>query len=254
MVLQTASSISAPDTNVCIDAAHPEAHSRGSAIVTVERAMRIVSLNTGLPQEVAWRGRTVTTAIFKNPVEGPVSLRPLNLDGDRQADLSVHGGAFKAVYCYPHEHYAWWTQQLQRRELPMGMFGENLTTEGLDEASIHIGDELSIGTAQLIVTQPRLPCYKLGIRFESDAIVKRFLASGRTGFYLAVQREGSVAAGDEIRVRSLDPRRVPVAEITRLYVLKSFVPDDVAIARRAMEIAALPGSWKEYFQERGVRG
>src|SRR4051812_3857912 len=157
--------------------------------------MKIISLNTGLPREVTWHGRRVTTAIYKNPVEGRVSLRWLNLDGDRQADLTVHGGEFKAVYCYPHEHYGWWMDQLGRRELPMGMFGENLTTEGLDESSVHIGDRFSVGTAHVIVTQPRLPCYKLGIRFQSDAMVRRFLASRLTGFYVAVEREGELAAG-----------------------------------------------------------
>jgi MOSC domain-containing protein YiiM len=211
--------------------------------------MKIVSLNTGLPREVAWHGRSVTTAIYKSPVEGRVSLRRLNLDGDRQADLSVHGGEFKAVYCYPHEHYAWWTDQLGS-ELPMGMFGENLTTEGLDEASVHIGDRFSIGTAHVIVTQPRLPCYKLGIRFQSDAMVRRFLASGRTGFYLAVQQEGNLAAEDEITVLARDPHRVSVGDITGLYVRKAFGADDIAMARNAMKIEALPDSWKAHFRQR----
>src|SRR5206468_3692584 len=124
--------------------------------------MRIVSLNAGLPRDVEWRGRTVTTSIYKNPVEGRVSLRRLNLDGDRQADLSVHGGAFKAVYCYPIEHYAPWMKELKGRDLPLGMFGENFTTEGLDEDSVQLGDQFSIGSARVVVTQPRLPCYKLG--------------------------------------------------------------------------------------------
>jgi len=212
--------------------------------------MKIVSLNTGLPREVMWHGRSVTTGIYKRPVEGRVSLRRLNLDGDRQADLSVHGGEFKAVYCYPHEHYAWWTHELAGRELPLGVFGENLTTEGLDEASVHVGDQFSIGTARVIVTQPRLPCYKLGIRFQSDAMVRRFLASGRTGFYLAVQREGEVATGDAVTVLARDPHRVRIGEITRLYIEKTFGADDIAIVRNALGIAALPDSWKAHFRER----
>jgi MOSC domain-containing protein YiiM len=210
----------------------------------------ITSLNVGLPRDVTWRGRTVTTSIYKSPVDGRVLLRRLNLDGDRQADLSVHGGEFKAVYCYAVEHYGWWTKELAGRELPAGMFGENLTTDGLDQDSVHVGDQFSIGTAQVVVTQPRLPCYKLGIRFQSNDMVKRFLASGRTGFYLAVQREGDVGAGDAITPIARDPHGVRVADISRLYVAKTFTPDDVAIVRGALRVTALPDSWKAHFRER----
>src|SRR6202162_5881251 len=137
--------------------------------------MRLVSVNTGLLREVSWHGRVVTTAIFKEPVRGRVALRKLNLDGDRQADLTVHGGEHKAVYCYSLAHYDYWKKELPGRELPMGMFGENFTVDGFLENSLHLGDRLSVGSAEAIVTQPRLPCYKLGIRFESDQMVKRFL-------------------------------------------------------------------------------
>jgi len=212
--------------------------------------MQIVSLNIGLPRDVVWHGRTVTTGIFKEPVAGRVALRRLNLDGDRQADLSVHGGPFKAVYCYPVEHYAPWTEELGGGALPMGAFGENLTTEGLDEDDVHIGDEFSIGTARVVVTQPRMPCYKLGIRFQDDGMVKRFLASRRTGFYLAVVREGDLGAGDAIVPAGEDPQRLRVADITRLYVARAFDRDDVATAKKALEVAALPESWKEYLRDR----
>jgi len=212
--------------------------------------MKVVSLNTGMPRVVVWRGRRVTTGIYKAPVEGRVTLRRLNLHGDAQADLNVHGGAFKAVYCYPFEHYDWWTKELRRRVLPFGMFGENLTTDGLDEDSVHLGDRFSIGTALVVVTQPRLPCYKLGIRFEDDDMVRRFLASGRTGFYLAVEREGAVEAGDALTFVSRDPHRVRVADITRLYVAKTFGRDDLAIVERALQVAALPESWKAHLRER----
>ncbi len=164
--------------------------------------MKLASVNTGLPREVSWHGRAVTTGIFKEPVAGRVALRKLNLDGDRQADLTVHGGAYKAVYCYPLAHFEYWKKELPGRELPMGMFGENFTIDdggaalhsgqGLVEESVHLGDRFSVGSAEVAVTQPRLPCYKLGIRFGSDDMVKRFLASGRTGFYVAVVREGEV--------------------------------------------------------------
>jgi len=215
-----------------------------------EEVMKIVSVNTGLPRDVVWHGRTVTTAIYKNPVEGRISLRPLNLDGDRQADLSVHGGPFKAVYCYPIEHYDRWTKELGGRELPTGMFGENFTTRGLDEDSVHLGDQFMIGSARVVVTQPRLPCYKLGIRFQADDMVKRFLASGRTGFYLAVGQEGDVGAGDPITLVARDPLAVRVSEITRLYVTKTYSRDDVAAVRTALRVAALPESWKEHLRDR----
>jgi MOSC domain-containing protein YiiM len=212
--------------------------------------MKLVSLNTGVPREVIWHGRSVTTAIFKQPVAGRVAVRKLNLDSDRQADLTVHGGAYKAVYCYPLAHYDYWKKELPGKELPMGMFGENFTIDGLLENSVHLGDQLSVGSAEVVVTQPRLPCYKLGVRFGSDDMVRRFLASGRTGFYLAVTREGEVGAGDEINVIARDPNAVPVSEITRLYIAKRYGDDDVTSLQRALRVAALPESWKEYFRER----
>jgi MOSC domain-containing protein YiiM len=195
----------------------------------------------------------VTTAIYKQPVEGRVALRKFNLDGDRQADLSVHGGEHKAVYCYPIEHYGYWKKELPGRELPMGMFGENFTTDGLLEDSVHLGDHFSVGSAEVVVTQPRLPCYKLGVRFQADDMVKRFLASARTGFYFAVTREGEVGAGDEIKAIAREPNAVPVSEITRLYVAKRYEEKDVMSLRRALRVAALPESWKEYFRERLAR-
>jgi MOSC domain-containing protein YiiM len=213
-------------------------------------SMQIVSLNTGLPRDVVWHGRTVTTGIYKAPVEGRVALRRLNLEGDGQADLSVHGGEFKAVYCYPFEHYAWWTAELGGRALHAGIFGENFTTDGLNEDAVHLGDEFSVGTARVVVTQPRPPCYKLGIRFGSDLMVKRFLKSGRTGFYVAVRREGEVGAGDAITLGARNPQQVKVSDITRLYVTKAFGPDDVATIERALEVDALPESWKEHFRDR----
>jgi MOSC domain-containing protein YiiM len=212
--------------------------------------MKLVSLNVGLPRDVTWHGYSVTTAIYKQPVEGRVALRTLNLDGDRQADLTVHGGQDKAVYCYPFAHYDYWKKELPGREIPIAMFGENFTTDGLLETSVHLGDRFSVGSAEVVVTQPRLPCSKLGVRFQSDDMVKRFLASGRSGFYLAVIREGAVGSGDEIKLIARDPNAVPVSEITRLYIAKRFSDDDVASLRRALQVAALPASWKDYFRER----
>jgi MOSC domain-containing protein YiiM len=212
--------------------------------------MKIVSLNVGLPRDVMWHGHTVTTGIYKEPVAGRVALRRLNLDGDRQADLTVHGGEYKAVYCYPVAHYEYWKKELPGRELPMGMFGENFTTDGLSEDSAHLGDRFAVGSAEVVVTQPRLPCYKLGVKFQSDDMVRRFLASGRSGFYLAVTREGEVATGDEIKMISRDENAVPVSEITRLYIAKRYDGDDMKSLRRALRVTALPESWKQYFRER----
>ncbi len=222
--------------------------------------MKLVSVNTGMPREVSWHGRKVTTAIFKEPVKGRLALRKLNLDRDRQADLTVHGGEHKAIYCYPLAHYDYWKRELPGQELPMGMFGENFTIDDggpgllggqeLMEESVHLGDRFSVGTAEVAVTQPRLPCYKLGVRFGSDDMVKRFLASGRTGFYVAVVREGEVGAGDEMKVIAREPNAVAVSEITRLYVAKRFGEAEIRAVRRALRVAELPESWKEYFRER----
>jgi MOSC domain-containing protein YiiM len=214
------------------------------------QAMKLLSVNTGLPREVTWHGMRVTTGIFKEPVKSRVALHKLNLDGDRQADLTVHGGQYKAVYCYPIAHYDYWKRVLPGRELPTGIFGENFTTSGLLENSVHIGDQFSVGSAEVIVTQPRLPCYKLGVRFQSDDMVKRFLASGRTGFYLAVSREGEVGVGDEIKVIGRDPNGVPVSDVIRLYIAKRYDQGDVTSVYRALRVAALPEIWKEHFRER----
>lgn len=212
--------------------------------------MKLLSVNCGLPREVDWHGTSVTTSIFKQPVKGRVPLRKLNLDGDKQSDLTVHGGEHKAVYCYPIEHYEYWKAELPGQPLPIGVFGENFTIEGLDENTAYIGDRFSIGSAEVVVSQPRLPCYKLGIRFGSDAMPRRFLASRRTGFYLAVTREGEVGAGDEIKQLSHDANSLSVATITRLYVATDYDSEDLLEVQRARELSALPDSWKQYLYER----
>jgi MOSC domain-containing protein YiiM len=215
----------------------------------MEPGAHLLSLNVGLPREIIWHGMSVVTGFFKYPVKGRIALRKSDLDGDRQADLTVHGGEHKAVYCYPFEHYDYWKKELPGVDLPMGSFGENFTTQGLLEESVHLGDRFSVGSAEVIVTQPRMPCYKLGVRFQIDNMVKRFLASGRMGYYIAVSQEGEVGAGDEIKVISRDPNAVPVTEITRLYVAKKYGTDDLSSMRRALRVAALPERWKDYFRE-----
>lgn len=208
---------------------------------------KIISLNVGLPRLAMWRGQTVSTGIFKKPLEGRVMLRRLNLDGDRQSDLSVHGGPEKAVYAYPSEHYDFWREEFPEMELPWGMFGENLTTSGLSEETVHIGDRFRIGQVELTVTQPRMPCHKLAVKFQRADILRRFLASGRTGFYFSVQSEGEIGAGDELELISRDAHAVSVSDITRLYAKDK---RDVEGMRRAIEVDALPDDWREFFREK----
>jgi len=208
--------------------------------------MRIVSVNVSRPRLVVWNGQTVSTGIYKTPVAGPVMLRTLNLDGDRQADLTVHGGPTKAAYAYPAEHYAYWGEELSGTELPWGMFGENFTTDGLSESSVNIGDRFRLGAAEVMVTEPRMPCFKLGIKFGRTDILKRFLASGRTGFYFSVLREGMVEEGDEIESIERDVNNVTVADITRLYANQK---SDVETMQRAIALEVLPESWREHFRQ-----
>ena len=203
--------------------------------------MRIVSANVGMPREVVWQGMTVRTGIFKEPVVGPVTINKLNLAGDKQADLTVHGGPAKAVYAYPTEHYEYWRQELPGVSFPWGKFGENLTTEGLQEDTLYIGDRVGAGSAILMVTQPRMPCYKLALRFERDDMIKRFLKSGRSGFYFSVIEPGEVSAGSKVEILSRDPNRVTVAEIVRLYLGQT---GDGDLLERATNVSALPGNWK----------
>jgi len=212
--------------------------------------MKLICVNVGLPREVTWKGKTVTTGIFKEPVSERVMVRSLNLDGDRQADLTVHGGVDKAIYVYPFEHYDYWQSELPDTEFPPGIFGENFTITGLKEEEVNIGDRFAIGTVKLMVTQPRLPCYKLGIRFGRPDMVKRFLASRRTGFYFRVLQEGEVRAGDTLELVSRDDNNITVADITQLYVCKE---DNLELLHRAAQLEALPKSWRDYFQEQGRR-
>lgn len=203
--------------------------------------MRVVSVNVGLPRETLWKGEAITTGIFKEPVEGPVRVVGVNLVGDGQADPAVHGSPDKAVYVYPAEHYPYWQEELDR-DLPWGMFGENLTVEGVPlENETAIGDRLRIGSAELVVTQPRLPCFKLGIRFNDAAMVRGFLRAGRTGYYARVATEGYLAASDQIELLARHPSTVPISEITRLFTRDR---SDVDGLRRVLAVDALPADWR----------
>jgi MOSC domain-containing protein YiiM len=211
------------------------------ALLEGETPVQVISVNVGLPREVIWKGMTVQTGIFKDPVNGPVTVRKLNLAGDQQADLTVHGGAEKAVYAYPAEHYEYWRKRLPEVPFTWGKFGENLTTEGLAEDSLCIGDRLRVGSAILMVTQPRMPCYKLALRFDRDDMIKRFLASQRSGLYFSVIEEGEIQAGSKVEMMSRDPHRVAVVDIVRLYLRQVHDPE---LLHRAMNVSALPQNWK----------
>ena len=205
----------------------------------------LISVNVGLPRTVQWRGQPVTTGIFKSPVEGSVALRRLNLEGDRQADLTVHGGSTKAVYVYPTQHYNYWRAELPEVAFRWGYFGENFSVEGMDEGSIHIGDKFSVGTARVVVTEPRMPCIKLSVRFGRADMPKRFLQSQRTGFYFGVVEEGQVQAGDALKRFSKHPDGLTVAEVTSLYTTER---DNIALLKKAISVTALPDSWTGFFE------
>ena len=215
---------------------------------------RVVSVNVGLPRQVRWMDHTVETGIFKSPIGGRVAVRTLNLDGDQQADLSVHGGPDKAVYAYPSEHYEYWREQLPNYrfdEPAWGQYGENVTTEGLLEDVVHIGDRFRIGTVELQVTQPRLPCYKLGIRFGRPDMLKRFLKSECTGFYLRVLAEGELGAGDAITLISREPHAVRVVDLVQIYSRPRQNVDALReLFLRALAVNALPSGWRDELQER----
>ena len=208
------------------------------------------SIAVGLPHKVRWRGEEVTTSIFKTPVHGPIAVRRHNLEGDRQSDLRVHGGEFKAVYAYAAEHYDWWRSRLGH-DLEPANFGENLTIRGFDEPAVCIGDVFRIGEAELEATVPRLPCYKLGIRFGDPGMVKRFTEARRWGIYFRVVREGVIDVGDRVTPIRLHGERIPVYEIARVYV---FDRDDVRAARRLARHDRLDPSWRSYFERLSGRG
>src|ERR671939_259665 len=202
---------------------------------------KVISLNVGLPRTVNFRGQVVTTGIFKEPVRGRIKLRRLNLDGDKQADLTVHGGPDKALYSYPAEHYDYWKRRLPNMKLPWGMFGENLTTEGLLEDQVNIGDVFQIGSSKVLATQPRMPCYKLGVKFGNMGIIRQFLDSKLSGIYFRVLKEGDIGAGDMIKLVSRDENNVTIKDIVQLVSGKV----DMTTIRRAVHIKALPEAWRQ---------
>lgn len=210
--------------------------------------MHVLSVNVSLPRRVQWRGRTIDTGIFKEPVVDWVTVEPLNLRGDRQADLSVHGGANKAVYAYPHEQYAFWKRELDLEQLPPGSFGENLTVIGFTERDVRIGERWRIGSCELAVTEPRVPCFKLAARFQRPDMIRRFLESRRTGFYFRVLLPGErLGAGDAVELLERDESAVSVLDVVELFATKA---RDNQLARRALATESLPEGWRAWLAER----
>jgi MOSC domain-containing protein YiiM len=209
--------------------------------------VKLVSLNVARPNLMVYKGAPINTGFLKKPVSGRIALRTLNLDGDRQADLSVHGGPNKAVYAYPSEHYPYWQRELPATKLPWGGFGENFTTEGLSENDLHVGDRFRIGSSTVVIRQPRMPCYKLAAKFRRDDMIQLFLLSGRSGFYLSVEQEGEVGQGDAFELVSRNDDGVTIAELNRLFVREKYNQD---LLRKAVATAALPENWREYFLPR----
>jgi MOSC domain-containing protein YiiM len=207
---------------------------------------KLISLQVGLPRTITRNGQEVTTGIYKAPIKRRIQLHWLNLEGDRQADLSVHGGQDKTVYAYPSEHYLFWKKELSNSDLPWGAFGENFTTEGLLEDAVCIGDRFTIGTAEAVVTQPRIPCFKLNMKFDSDIMAKRFLASRRTGFYLRVLREGEVGPGDKITLVHRDENGVSISDALRIYLHD---PGASELLQRALRVEYLSAAWREEFRQ-----
>jgi len=209
--------------------------------------MKLISLNVARPRLAVYQGATINTGIFKKPVSGRIALRKLNLDGDQQADLTVHGGPYKAVYAYPSEHYEYWRQQLPEMDLSWGIFGENLTTEGLKEEELHVGDHFRVGSSTVMVRQPRMPCYKLAAKFQRDDIIERFLRSGRSGFYFSVEEEGEIGQGDSFELVSQNHDGITIAEMNRLFVQEKYNRD---LLQKAIATSALPETWHQYFLPR----
>ena len=212
--------------------------------------MKLLSVNVSLPEEVSHERKTVSTGIFKDPVDGRVMLRTMNLDGDGQADLENHGGIYQAAYVYSVENYDHWRHELGRDDLAFGQFGENFTVEGMAEDDVRIGDVFRVGGALVEVSQPRPPCFKLGIKMGMARFPKLFLASGRVGFYLRVLGEGEVGAGDVFERVESDPERMTVRDMSRLLF---FDPKNLEGAKRALRIRALSPGWRDSFEERLTR-
>ena len=202
---------------------------------------KLISLQVGLPRTLTRDGQKVITGIYKAPIAKRTQLHWTNLEGDKQADLINHGGQDKAVYAYPSEHYPYWNKELASSDLPWGAFGENFTTAGLLEDTVCLGDRFTIGAAEVVVTQPRIPCYKLSMKFDRKDMAERFLASRRSGFYLRVLREGEVGPGDEIALAHHDENDVSISDALRIHLHE---PGASELIRRALRVEYLSAAWR----------
>ena len=210
--------------------------------------MKLISVNVGLPIKVKFGNEIVTTGIFKNPIDTRIYLKKLNLEGDRQADLTVHGGPDKAVYSYPYEYYDFWRKEFPDISFNWGMFGENLTTEGLFESQVNVGDRFQIGSAQLVATQPRMPCYKLGVKFGRMDIIKKFLKSEKSGIYFKVIKEGEIVINDTIKLIKKDNNNITIKNIVELITKED--KENTILMEKADKVQDLPQGWKNYFLEK----
>ena len=210
--------------------------------------MKLVSVNVGLPRIVKFGKETVTTGIFKNPIDTRIYLKKLNLEGDKQADLTVHGGLDKAVYSYPYEYYDFWRKEFPDISLTWGMFGENLTTEGLFESQVNVGDMFQIGSSHLVATQPRMPCYKLGVKFGRMDIIRKFLESEKTGIYFKVIKEGEIGVNDALKLIKKDNNNVTIKNIVELITRDD--KENTILMEKAVKVQDLPQGWKNYFLEK----
>ena len=210
--------------------------------------MKLISINVGLPVKVKFGNEIVTTGIFKNPVDKRIKIKKLNLEGDRQADLTVHGGLDKAVYSYSSEYYDFWKQEFPDISFNWGMFGENLTTEGLFESQVNIGDVFQIGSSQIAATQPRMPCYKLGVKFGRMDVIKKFLESEKSGIYFKVVKEGEIGVNDTIKLIKKDNNNVTIKNIVEIITKDN--KESTTLMERAVKILDLPNGWKQYFLEK----
>ncbi|MCZ6679878.1 MAG: MOSC domain-containing protein [Candidatus Poribacteria bacterium] len=207
--------------------------------------MKVLSVNVSQPKEVSYRGETIRTGIFKAPVQGRVMMRRLNIDGDGQGNTAVHGGIDKAVYIYSIENYEHWKSELGRDNLTYGQFGENLTVEGMQEDTVHIGDVFRVGDGLVEVSQPRVPCAKLGMKMGTPEFIAPFLKSGRVGFYVRVLEESEVSAGDAIERVKVGPEQMTVKAIVHLL---HFDKTNLEGAKKALRIPALASSWRKSFE------
>jgi MOSC domain-containing protein YiiM len=210
--------------------------------------VKLISVNVGLPIKVTFGNEIVTTGIFKNPIDKRINLKKLNLEGDRQADLTVHGGPDKAVYSYPYEYYEFWQKEFPDISFNWGMFGENLTTEGLFESQVNVGDRFQIGSAQLVATQPRMPCYKLGVKFGRMDIIKKFLKSEKSGIYFKVIKEGEIVINDIIKLIKKDNNNITIKNIVELITKED--KENTILMEKAVKVQDLPQGWKNYFLEK----